>query len=289
MKRPDPHRQQTTQILKKVRTSTAQKQRETNLHQSRLAFSDTCAYTTNTAQITAEDKQEWQTAKWKKFGKTMMAKAWVESIRQLTGRKSMQGKLATFPDVRLVYHESGRWKLLAGYQKDESREEVKKEDHHDTETALSGWDKEMADTPHRRKVCWSSGTSSSKEREWDISGSYNESQKVSQMKMECPTANGAVHNFRNSGSCIMSRGEESCWQNTRQTHHEQHPLDITKGWPTTPRMKKMAGAQKQASPKNTKGSASVFTTKINGLAEEDRMINSGWCIARLLGSQAHVP
>ena len=229
MKRPGPHRQQTTQILKKIRTSTARKQRETNLHQSRLPFSDTGACITNTAQATAEDKQEWQTGKWMKFGKTLMDKAWIESIRQRTGRKSMHDKLATFPDVRLVYHESGRWKLLAGYQKDKSREEVKKEDHHDTETALSRWDKEMADTPLRRKICWSSETSSSKERKWDISGSYNESQKVSQMKMECRTANGALHNFRNSGSCIMSRGEESCWQNIRHTHHEQHSLDITKG------------------------------------------------------------
>ena len=201
MKWPDPHRQQ---------TSTAQKQRE-----SRIAISNACAYITDTAQATTNDKQEWQIGKWKKFGKTKTAKAWVESIRQLTGCKSRFGKLATFPDVRLVYHESGRWKLLAGYQKEKSREEVKKEDHHDTETALSRWDKEMADTPLRRKICWSSETSSSKERKWDISGSYNESQKVSQMKMERPAANGTLHNFRNSGSCIMSRCEESGWQNTR--------------------------------------------------------------------------
>ena len=126
MKRPDPHRQQTTQILKKIRTSTARKQRETNLHQSRLPFSDTGACITNTAQATAEDKQEWQTGKWMKFGKTLMDKAWIESIRQRTGRKSMHDKLATFPDVRLVYHESGRWKLRAGFQKEESREETPK-------------------------------------------------------------------------------------------------------------------------------------------------------------------
>ena len=82
------------------------------------------------------------------------------------------------------------------------------------------------------------------------------------MKMGCPTADGALHNFRNTGSCIMSRCKESCQQNTRQTHEEQRPLDIAKGWPITPRMKKMAGARKQASPKNTNGSASLFTTKI---------------------------
>ena len=56
-----------------------------------------------------------------------------------------------------------------------------------------------------------------------------------------------------------------------------------------PPTKKMAGAQKQASPKNVKGSASVFTTKINGLAEEDKMINNWRCIARPPRSQAHVP
>ena len=56
----------------------------------------------------------------------MTVKAWVESIRQPTGCKSRLGKLATFPDVRLVYHESGRWKLRAGFQKEESREETPK-------------------------------------------------------------------------------------------------------------------------------------------------------------------
>ena len=109
---PDPHRQQ---------TSTAQKQRE-----SRIAFSNACAYITDTTQATTNDKQEWQIGKWKKLGKTMTAKAWVESIRQPTGCKSRLGKLATFPDVRLVYHESGRWKLRAGFQKEESREETPK-------------------------------------------------------------------------------------------------------------------------------------------------------------------
>ena len=146
MKWPDPHRQQTIQILKKERTSSAQKQRE-----SRIAFSNACAYITDTAQATTNDKQEWQIGKWKKFGKTMMAKAWVESIRQLTGCKSRLGKLATFPDVRLVYHESGRWKLLAGFQKEESREEMKKKDLHDTETVPSDRGKEMADAPSSGK------------------------------------------------------------------------------------------------------------------------------------------
>ena len=65
------------------------------------------------------------------------------------------------------------------------------------------------------------------------------------MKMGCPAADGALHNFRNTGSCIMSRCEESCQNGTLAilTTKEQRPLDITKGWPITPRMKKMAGAR----------------------------------------------
>ena len=84
MKRPDPYWQQTTQILEKVSFPIAQTRRETNLPQSGLAIKDTCACAANTAQATAEDKQEWQTGKWKKFEKTMVVKAWVESVRQLT-------------------------------------------------------------------------------------------------------------------------------------------------------------------------------------------------------------
>ena len=145
----------------------------------------------------------------------MVVKTWDDPIRQLTGYETMHGKLATLPDVRLAYHESGRWKSLAGYQKDKSREEAEKEDHHNTEIALTGWYKRMADSPHRGKVCWSSETGSSEEHKWGTSGTYNESQKVSQTKMGCPTADGALHNFRNSGSCIMSRCEESGRQNTR--------------------------------------------------------------------------
>ena len=84
----------------------------------RFANQNTCVGAANTAQATAEDKQEWQTGKRKKFEKTMVAKTRAEPIRQLTGHESMHGKLATLPDVRLVYHESGRRKLLAKYQTD---------------------------------------------------------------------------------------------------------------------------------------------------------------------------
>ena len=64
----------------------------------------------------------------------------------------MHGKLAILPDIRLVYHESGRWKSLAGYQDDKSCEEAEKEDHHNTKTAFTGYYKRMADSPHREKI-----------------------------------------------------------------------------------------------------------------------------------------
>ena len=111
----------------------------------------------------------------------------------------MHGKLAILPDIRLVYHESGRWKSLAGYQEDKSCEETGKEDHHNTKTAFTGYYKRMADSPHREKDRWCSETGSSEEHEWISNCTHNESQEVLQMKIGCSTADGALRNFSELG------------------------------------------------------------------------------------------
>ena len=87
----------------------------------------------------------------KKGRNDRLSKTRADPTEQLAGYETMHGRPAILPDVRLVYHESGRWKLLAGFQKEESREEMKKKDLHDTETVLSDRGKEMADTPSSGK------------------------------------------------------------------------------------------------------------------------------------------
>ena len=136
----------------------------------------------------------------------MVVKIWDDPIRQLTGYETMHGKLATLPDIRLVYHESGRWKSLAGYQEDKSCEETGKEDHHNTKTAFTGYYKRMADSPHREKDRWCSETGSSEEHEWISNCTHNESQEVLQTKIGCSTADGALRNFSELGLVYHESG-----------------------------------------------------------------------------------